>query len=106
MKIPDKDKAIMSKFMQDLWSLIKNMYTADAEDDEFWREFIDLINRIANKYKDPETKIIPPAIIRLLVGYCDYLDVEGCGNKRDYIGKMRTPSPLEKYLEKQGLIKL
>lgn len=103
MMIPDKEKAIMSKFMQDFWLFIKTNWFVEDKDEE-WERLVIQSNQLANKYKDEEEKKIPPAIVQLIVGYLCYLECEGCGKKRDYVTRPTPPSAFEQYMRKKGLI--
>ena len=93
----------MSKFMQDLWKLIKENWTVEDKD-ETWERLVVLTNQIANKYRDEETKKIPQCIVQLLVGYLNYVEWEGCGRTRDYANRKTAMSGFEKCLMKKGLI--
>ena len=96
-----EEKKVMQSFMSDFWTLIKDTYHV-SDDEETWFALCDYVSALTVKYRDPDTKIIPDAIVRLVAGWLDYVETEGCGRKRDYINDSHKPGPLELFiLDKQ-----
>ena len=77
-----EEQVLIHHFINDFWKFIKTRLHADADDDAYWDRFIQDMNLLGNKYKDPITNEIHPLIRKLLVAHADYLGYEGCGRER------------------------
>ena len=73
----------MHAFMNDFWQFIKTHFTADEHDEQFWADTIGAVSALAKKYDNH------PAVVQTMIGYMDYLEIEGCGRDREEVRRKK-----------------